>query len=213
MPTDRHDLPTILTLSEPLGPIAHERILDDFVDDLVYHKISLFRDVSNKPHMLFLGRKGAGKSALLREIRLGTRKKGRRGTVAQEDLPTRRRNYVIDVFSWEHFHQIVRNVNRQFREDDIIDELIPPEYFIELWYQMLWDEIIQYFYNFAHCDECRNLLKAVDNYVNVDGFFEGSPRHRAKVVFQEARSSILSFLDQEDSRLYFLFDSMDNYPV
>lgn len=214
MYASRDDLLCALTLAEPLGPIAHERIVNDVIDDLVYDQIALFSEVSSKPHMLFLGRKGAGKSALLSEIRLGTRKKGRRGLFIQDDEPRRNRDYIIDVFSWEHFHQIVRNVNRLFRIDDVIDELIPPEYFVELWYQTLWDEIIHYFYNFhAHDDECRRLLAPVDSYVNVDGVFEGSAHQRAKAVFADARRSVLAFLTERNSRLYFLFDSMENYPV
>lgn len=213
MSPNQSDLLNVLTLSEPLGPIDHMRIRDDFADDLIYHKITLFSEVNNKPHMLFLGRKGAGKSALLREIRLGTRKKGRRSFLPQFDRPIRGRDYVIDVGSWEHFHQIVRNVNRQFRTDDIIDELIPAEYFVDLWHQMLWDEIIQYFYNFAHEETTRHLLDPVDKYVNVDGFFEGAAHKKANELFDSAQQSILQFLDRTESKLYFLFDSMDNYPV
>jgi hypothetical protein len=210
----RDDLLSTMTLAEPLGPIAHERIGNDVIDALVYHQIALFSEVQTKPHMLFLGRKGAGKSALLTEIRLGTTKKGRRGLYLRDDEPRKNRDYVIDVFSWEHFHQIVRNVNRLFRTDDVIDELIPAEYFVELWYQTLWDEIIHYFYNyFPYDDECRRLLKAVDKYVNVDGDFQGTVQQRAKTVFNAAKSSIVEFLNKKNSRLYFLFDSMDNYPV
>jgi hypothetical protein len=213
MHASRDDLLSALTLAEPLGPIDHVRIVSDVVDDLVYHKIALFSEVSTKPHMLFLGRKGAGKSALLSEIRLGTRKKGRRGLVAH-DQPYKGREYVIDVFSWEHFHQIVRNVNRLFKPDEIIDALIPPEYFVELWYQTLWDEIIHYFYNYhAYDEECRDLLAAVDSYVNVDGFFEGPARDRAKILLTSAKSAVVEFLNRRDSKLYFLFDSMENYPV
>jgi hypothetical protein len=101
-----------------------------------------------------------------------------------------------------------------FRADDVIDELIPAEYFVELWYQILWDEIIQYFYNYqASNEDCRRLLSAVDQYVNVDGFFEGSAHKRAKVLFYAAKSDVLGFLEERNSRLYFLFDSMENYPV
>jgi hypothetical protein len=63
MTASRDDLLNALTSAEPLGPIAHERIVQDVLDDLVYDRIALFTDVATKPHMLFLGRKGAGKSA------------------------------------------------------------------------------------------------------------------------------------------------------
>jgi hypothetical protein len=204
----------LLTVSEPLGPIAHERIVDDLADDLVYHKITLFSDLVDKPHLLFLGRKGAGKSAVLREIRLGTRKKSQArephgSRVSRASAP----KYVIDIFSWRSFHQIVRNVSSQSRKDPGFEEMIPKEYFGVLWHQTLWDEIFQYFYKHAHEAEHRESLKPVEKYVNVDGLFHGSAEQQAIAVFEEAKRCVLSFLEQRNATLYFLFDSMDDYPV
>lgn len=209
MSTTYSDVRNFLTASEPLGPIAHERIVDDLADDLVYHKIALFNDLVDKPHMLFLGRKGAGKSAVLREIRLGTRKKSTYGS----DLSRDPRKYVIDVFSWQSFHQIVRNVSSQSHKDPGFEEMIPKEYFGLLWHQTLWDEIFQHFYKYAHEAEHREALRAVDKYVNVDGLFPGSAEKQAKTVFEDAKRSVLAFLEQRNAKLYFLFDSMDDYPV
>lgn len=214
MLASRDDLQNALTAAEPLGPIAHERIVADVIDDLVYDRISLFSEVATKPHMLFLGRKGAGKSALLSQIRMGTHKKGRRGLIFYNDEPTKNRDYVIDVYSWEHFNQIVRNVSRLLKRDELLDDLIPTEYFVELWYQTLWDEIIQHFYNYHSFDsECRKLLDPVDKYVHADGIFEGSAQNHAKNLFKLAKSAVLHFLQSRSSKLYFLFDSMENYPV
>ena len=214
MSASRDDLLNTLTAAEPLGPIAHERISNEVIDDLVYDRIALFTEVATKPHMLFLGRKGAGKSALLSQIRLGTRKQGRRGLLFHEDEPKKGRDYIIDVYSWEHFHQIVRNVNRLLRKDDVIDELVPSEYFVELWYQTLWDEILHHFYNYhSYDDECRRLLDPVEKYVNADGCFEGSADKQAKLIFQAAKLAVINFLTKRSSKLYFLFDSMEKYPV
>ncbi len=214
MPASRNDLLSALTSAEPLGPVAHERIVPDVLDDIVYDRIAHFRDIATKPHMLFLGRKGAGKSALLSQIRLGMQKKGSRGRLFFNNDPTPSRDYVIDVYSWEHFHQIVRNVNRLLKNDDVIDELIPSEYFAELWYQTLWGEIIEHFYNYhSFDDECRRLLEPVEKYVNADGAFEGAAHVQALNLFLAAKASVLDFLTKRRSQLYFLFDSMENYPV
>jgi hypothetical protein len=213
MSASRDDLLSALTSAEPLGPIAHERIVPDVLDELVYDRIAHFADVATKPHMLFLGRKGAGKSALLSQIRLGTQKKGRRGLLFYNDEPSFGRDYVIDVYSWEHFHQIVRNVNRQLKGEEI-SELTPSEYFVNLWYETLWDEIIQHFYNFHSYDgECRRLLTPVEKYVMADGEFEGNAHQHARSLFLQAKASVIEFLVSRRSRLYFLFDSMENYPV
>lgn len=213
MSMSREDLLSALTGAEPLGPIAHERIVPDVLDELVYDQIAHFADVAVKPHMLFLGRKGAGKSALLSQIRMGTQKKGRRGLLFFNEEPRIGRDYVIDVYSWEHFHQIVRNVNRLLKSEDISD-LTPSEFFVSLWYETLWDEIIQHFYNFHSYDaECRQLLAPVERYVMADGAFEGSAHQHAKSLFLQAKNAVIAFLNSRRSRLYFLFDSMENYPV
>jgi hypothetical protein len=117
------------------------------------------------------------------------------------------------VFSWRHFHQIARNVNSQWHGEESFDELVPPEYFVELWHQTLWDEIIQYFYKLAHDDAFREKLKAVDEYINVDGFFNGSARDKAVTLFENAKRCVLHFLEHRGETLYFLFDSMDDYPI
>lgn len=214
MRASRDDLLNSLTATEPLGPVAHERIVPDVLDDIVYDRIALFADVATKPHMLFLGRKGAGKSALLSQIRLGTQKKGRRGLILNNEEPTKGRDYIIDVYSWEHFNQIVRNVSRLVSKDDILNDLIPTEYFADIWYQTLWDEIIQHFYNYhAYDEECRKILAPVDQYVHEECDFEGTAQQQAKHLFNKARVAIINFLTIKSSRLYFLFDSMENYPV
>lgn len=207
----RPDLSSVLTSAEPLGPIAHEWIIDTYADDLIDDQISLFRDVSTKPHMLFLGRKGAGKSALLAEIRLTAMRK-RRGVLVSDELPPRGGQFVLPVLAWQHFHQIVKSVSRR-GEDEILADLIPPEHFIELWKESLWDEIITYFYDYAHHDESRHRLEPVDHYVNATAPGDAPPRQAAERLFHNARRAVIDFLDDRNAKLYFLFDSMDNYPV
>lgn len=212
MNTAHADLASILTSAEPLGPIAHEWIIDSFADELIDDQIALFKDMSIKPHMLFLGRKGAGKSALLAEIRLNATRKGR-GVLVSDELPRRGGHFVLPVLAWQHFHQIVKSVSRQNSEEDILGDLIPPEHFVNLWRESLWDEIITYFYDYAHHDDSRDLLAPVDRYVNAAGPIDGRPRQAAERMFDEARQAVVAFLSARNSKLYFLFDSMDNYPV
>lgn len=209
------DLKNILTIAEPLGPIAHERFNNDIIHHLVYNQIRLFSEFVIKPHMLFLGRRGAGKSALLSQVRLMANKTGHHSLLYSEDKPHKHRNYILEVTSWQYFHHIVQNVNMLLSQQSGNNiDLIPSEFFVELWYQILWEEIIRHFYNYhAYDDECRRLLGPIDKYVNADGFFEIHPRQQAKTIFNDAKKSVIEFLENKSSKLYFLFDSMERYPL
>ncbi|MDN3920122.1 P-loop ATPase, Sll1717 family [Roseateles violae] len=213
MQHSRGNLSNLLTISEPLGPISHERIVDEFVDELVDDDVTAFKEVNQKPYTLLLGRKGAGKSALITDLRLQMQRRNDGKTSLGGGRHQRRQDFVISVLTWQHFNKIVLSVGRKFSVDEVLGEIIPVEHFIELWYEMLWDEIIQHFYNLAHYEDSRVLLAPVDAYVNAAGPFEGNPRDEARRSFEASRRAVLAYLESRGVNLYFLFDSMDNYPV
>jgi|GEM_PF-3681078 len=204
------ELAAVLTSAEPLGPIAHEWINDSFADELIDDQIVLFRELA-KPHMLFLGRKGAGKSAILGELRRSINKG--RGGLPTDQLPPPGSHFVLPVFSWRQFHQIIKSVHEKHDESEIYADMIPSEHFIELWTETLWDQIILFFYEYAHHDKVRAMLEPVVNYVNADAPRTSPPELAAKKLFRDAKESVISFLREWNSTLYFLFDSMDCYPV
>lgn len=123
------------------------------------------------------------------------------------------RNYIISVETWQDFHQIVRNVNTLLKQENNIDfDLITPEFFADLWYQTLWNEIIYYFYDYHSYNEyCRKLLEPVRKYVQADDNFNFHPRQQAKIIFEDSRKAIKQFLNERSSKLYFLFDSLERY--
>jgi hypothetical protein len=205
-------LRNLLTHAEPLGPVDQNRIENaEIASILLNHNVNPFRDVSTKTYMILYGRKGAGKSAMLIGPRLDSFQRVERDRPVLSDLPTEGSPIIIAVTSWAHFHKIARNVSTQFQEDDLLTDLIPPEYYSSLWYQMLWDEIIVHFYNYAYY--AQEDLQPIIDFVNADSFFQGSAKEKAKQLFEAARNSILRFLKKRQSRLYFLFDSMEDYPV
>jgi hypothetical protein len=56
--------------TEPLGSIQQELIDDIATRQLLDDQVIPFRGATTRPYMLLLGRKGAGKSSMLAEIRL-----------------------------------------------------------------------------------------------------------------------------------------------
>ena len=135
--TTYHSLGTILTTDQPLGPVQHEWMKDSLTDDLIDDQIALFRHAASRPHMLFLGRKGSGKSALPAEIKLTAIHRG--GVLASDELPRRGGHFVLPVLGWPHFHRIVKNVSRLNKDDELLAELIPAEHFAKLWAESLSD--------------------------------------------------------------------------
>jgi hypothetical protein len=207
------NLKGILTYAEPLGPIDQILIPGDIAECLIDSQVYPFTQLEGKSYMLLLGRKGAGKSAILDEIQLKLKQGCRLLPPPTENLPREREPFIIPLMSWERFHQITRNVATQFHINELLADLVPPEHYSLLWYEMLWDEIIQHFFNYTHLKGARRDLVPVKKYINADSYFQGSAEKEAKKLFDAARYSIVTFLEKRKSHLYFLFDSMENYPV
>lgn len=203
----------VLTHAQPLGPIDHLGIQNDVASHkLLVEEVGPFAIVGSNPYTLLLGRKGSGKSAILTEIRMNL-KPGWRRLQIPEQLPEKGEPYILPILSWEQFHQIVRNVAADSNTNDLFADLVPAEFYAQLWQEKLWEEIIQHFANYWHFPAAHGALDPVRDYVEGNGTYEGSPEQEARRRFEAARRSILDFLSQRRSHLYFLFDSMENYPV
>lgn len=176
MITSHSDLSNLLTVNEPLGPILHERIVDEFFDDLVDDEVTAFKEIASKPHTLLLGRKGAGKSALITDLRLQMQRAPAPADHRMHAGHRRRQDFVLSVLTWQHFHKIVLNVGRHFANDELLADLVPPEHFVELWHEILWHEIIQHFYDASYYADSREILAPVAAYVNATITFEGDPK-------------------------------------
>src|SRR5215218_6105820 len=147
---DTSVLESVLTRTQPLGPIDQARISDVFAHSLLDEEVEPFKDVGGDPgdpYTLLLGRKGSGKSAILTELRLKLRS-GSRIWEAPERLPKKGEPYILAVLSWEHFLHITQNVARQdqmLNMSEELKEMIPSEHYESLWRDGFWDEIIRHF--------------------------------------------------------------------
>jgi len=202
-----------LSPTEPLGPDNHFRIKDDVAEDLLYHKAPQFGVTNSKPHMIWIGRKGAGKSALLSEIRLGVRRNARRAGRRENEHPVDGGDYIVEVGSYAHFHEMVRNVNRLVQDELLLDGMIQTDYLRDLWYRIFWDEIIMSLHGISREPINRERLAGVQRYVHVDGSLDKPTGAHAREIFEDAKNTVLAFLRKTRSRLYFLLDTLEEYPV
>lgn len=207
-------LELVLTEREPLGPIdqAYVRSERDS-DEILDGGVAPFSEAISKSPILLLGRKGSGKSSILTEFRI------RAGSTNPSHLsdspPTRTQPAIINIRSWNYFHNLTRHVANQYKAStaEMDSELVPTEYLASLWSNALWDEIIRHFYNFCHDRDCRSALAPVERYMLADGRYIGSPHEEAERLFNAARDAILAFINDRKTQINLLIDSMEKYPV
>jgi hypothetical protein len=208
-------LEALLTNREPLGPIDQANIrIDQDIDAIINSRVAPFSEALSRAPVLLLGRKGSGKSAILSEFKLRAASRGERAA-SLETPPDVGQPFLISIGSWDHFHQLTRHVAAQFRNNnpDFDSDIVPTEYLSKLWQEALWDEIIKYFYSFCQNREVRPFLTEVERYIMADGRFNGSAERAAEKLFDDAKASVLRFASTRMSKIVFLIDSMERYPV
>jgi hypothetical protein len=204
----------ILTISEPLGPLEQDSDHDGDSIKLLLDHVTPFDEAIRRMPVLLLGRKGSGKSSILMEVQAQSAQLYSNSNNSAF-LPPRGQPVIILLNSWLYFHQMVRRISSQNQlavaaEDP---DLEPVEYYGELWQEVIWDEIIKHFHNFQTFPEARSHLTAVQTYMQQDGHFTGPAAVAAQKRHQEARAAVTQFVRSRNSRIIFLFDSMESYPV
>lgn len=200
------------TQAEPLGPIDHALLSDEYKFDILDVSVQPFKDAIARSAILVLGRKGAGKSALLAEYKRYATGRNR-PSFKVDALPARGDPYIISIPSWQHFSKMVETVNGRISINEALMDIIPVERYTEEWKAVIWNEIVEHFFDYAHGTETRSALSAVSDFVNGVSFSDLPATKAAEQLFQKAKDQILSFLKYRNSRLLILFDSMDNYPT
>lgn len=207
-------LDALLTHREPLGPIDQANVLTDAdADQLLNERVTPFNEALSRMPILLLGRKGSGKSAILAEARLKSLSHHR--APLADTLPEPGEPFLIAINSWDHFHQLTRYVSMQYRDanPDFDSELVPTEILSGLWQEAIWDAILQHFYPYWHHRSARAHLAAVERYVVADGRFSGSPKDRARALFNEAKAAVIAYANARGSDIVLFIDSMEKYPV
>lgn len=215
---DVSSLRHILTRTDPLGPLDQTDISAISARSLLDDQVVPFRNAAgattdpSDPYMLLLGRKGAGKSAILTDVELNLHT-ANMYEYAPKRLPQKGEPFVIKMDSWELFMQITEEVWKRSQERTLPNELIPPEYYATLWVDALWEEIFICFCDYTRFKEVKRTLAPLSNFFDPREDNGGPTDREERRIRTAARRSITSFLEERESKLYFLFDSMEDYPV
>jgi hypothetical protein len=208
----------LFTEVQPLGPWFHDDVPPDVSDKILYDNVSPFQEVApHQRYLVLLGRKGSGKSAMLAELRsaiVHSRKSDKSSPRSLgPTLPDDGGSIVVSVESWKHFHSLVSIVAGRSQVSGALAELVPPEFYISVWHEILWDELFKHLFEYASSGAGYADLANVRKYINAETTLASSAEEAARNLFSQAKAEVLRLLTRRKLSLYYLFDSMDRYPI
>lgn len=208
-----------MTNSEPLGPVKQDFVKDDFVaKHILDSNVREIKQLLINPPLILLGRKGSGKSSIIDEIRL-RESTPKPGSVDSKGLIEQGSMLILLIDNFRHLTTLLRNVASRSGAyahvlgHEAISLSFPVEHLQQSWFEILWDDIIKSFYEFLIKSEGHDMLDSITNYIHCDVFYTGSEEAAAEEVFNAARRSVIRWVEDNNYKLYFLFDSLENYPL
>ena len=201
-------LDEFLTVDDPLGPIRHERILkrhaekqetDDPINLLIY-KVEPFDIALQALNPIVLGRRGAGKTAIIaaRLSKTGHYYYTNESTDKDED------DIVVFIQSWDHLDEIVNLVGidclHSLGNQPLWDELLP-ETAARHWERHLWETVFKQVYRDSFSDyaahDYRTELPLVFKFIEGNDIISSDERisnSKIQKLFEETRDSVINFL-------------------
>jgi len=168
---------------------------------------------------LILGRKGSGKTTIIAGLE-GRRLLQKRMRISESLYNG---DVVLGVKVWQHFHEMVKDVVREFSGglDILSDGLVPVEVLEEKWNMVFWEEILsQYWADYSENTSLYNtpsgqaVAQALTRYYNPP--YEADLSNitaRGSAIFQEACGAVLTFMREGHRGCLMMFDNMEQYPV
>lgn len=208
----------LFTRGQPLGPLGHEVVSDDISEAILCDDVTPFKEVqTHQAYLVLFGRKGSGKSAMLAELRSGLKQAKKNNTTTSDEqlrlLPAAGGFFVVSVDSWRHFNNLVRIVASNSQIDGPLSDLVPSEHFTSIWLELLWNEIFNNLFDYSMHGDGYIELAEVRKYVNGEACSHEAPEKAAKRIFDNAKKEVLNLLAKRNIYIYYLFDSMEGYPI
>lgn len=208
-----------LTLKQPLGPIDQSIVWNAHDAAELLDGVPPFLGAMEQRAAIIIGRRGAGKSAVLHGYRSLARYGYSHGHFSDEVLDGR--DVVIPFFNWERFHTMAQGVGRELsiyqRQNPELSDFLFTEATSEIWESFIWDSI----FTNVHASRRQGRLVNDDNTLSaITDYFSGTTiAHtdllyaKATELFTNARDGLISYLRLRQKTCYVLFDNMDEYPI
>ncbi|HEY0328587.1 MAG TPA: hypothetical protein VGC77_05745 [Rhodopseudomonas sp.] len=218
-----------LTPEEPLGPIRHERILrrrsfgqhDEDPVNLLIYQAEPFDVALHDLHPIILGRRGAGKTAIVAAMLAGAARN--HYFYARDEAINDHHDIYVFIQSWDHLDEIVNLVGidcyHSLGSQPMWDDLLP-ETAARFWARHLWQAIFNQIFRDASSET--NSIDYRAKLPLVFKFIEGrdiiDPREcisdeSLQRAFEQTRDSVLKYLAASGRRCYIIIDSLDLYPI
>ena len=214
-------LQDFLTTKNPLGPHKHERILrrsDDLHTNILIYKVDVFDAVLEERRPIIVGRRGAGKTAIVAAL---LAKSGRdESDYTRQNLPNVGQDVYVFINSWDHLDELVDKVGRDAQHslgsDNDWSSLLP-ETAARHWSRRIWMVILQQLYRDSLSDkQIKSKLPLVTKFVQGRDFLpknEDLSEDNLNEFFAEVKASVLAYFRTENRKCYVVIDSLDQYPV
>ncbi|MEL6378297.1 MAG: hypothetical protein AAFQ29_00875, partial [Pseudomonadota bacterium] len=130
----------MFTHDQPLGPSDHNHFSEHNPNGILFESVRPFSEAINQSAILIIGRKGAGKTALLDGIEKSSGELNLR-SIQPAIVPKKGQPILLKVDTWEHFDNMVESVHLKFGADKVYAESISTERLINIWQQEIWNSL------------------------------------------------------------------------
>lgn len=218
-----------LSPKEPLGPVRHEKIMKFLNADrdrenrtnLLIYRVPTFDRILPKPNPILLGRRGAGKTAVITALLAQARYK--HYYYSRDDEPSESKDIVTYIQSWDQLDEIINNVGRDCRYEigkDTPWEEIVAETSARHWEKHIFGAIFNQVYNDSLADnghfdmrqETPTIFDIIEKSDFLDPFVDVTNENVA-IKHKLAKEQLISHLRKKSRKCFLIIDSLDNYPI
>lgn len=207
------------TVEQPLGPFRHEVLSENIpASSALLDDVGPFHDVFTKGSKIIIGRRGAGKTAVVMGYNALATYGSSSGDVSTQK---RRNNFKTSLSDFGQMHDMLFSVAKRVHETfgALEQDFATAEHLNDFWTDEIWMVVLKCFYSEykkgERSHEIRNKIPSLILY------FEGNTKNgdldqilqEQALLRKSAIVEILDYIKNTNGEVYLLIDSMDEFPI